>query len=176
MSVPGSSDPALQVDHVPGGDAIVAVGSVGVRGTGTTGIVGASNSPNGSGVLGEDLTFSSVGRGVEGISHVGWGVYAVSSGQALRVDGRATFNRAGKVSIPFPQKTATVTGVRLSTSSSFPERPSLVLATCQQHVPGVWVVAVVPDPPNDSFTIVLSRPPGTKAKPRSVAVGWFVVN
>src|SRR4029079_14921326 len=47
----------------------------------------------------------------------------------LRVNGRATFDRAGEVSIAFTNKSATVTVPGpLSTSTTFPERPSLALA------------------------------------------------
>jgi hypothetical protein len=176
--LPGTSSTTLQVENTGlSGTAIVAeADGTGIRATGITGVDGASTSPNGSGVLGADLTSSPVGRGVAGFSHNGWGVYAVSGGQALRVDGRATFSRSGEVTITSPDSRATVSGVPLSTSSSFPERPSLILATCQSEVPGVWVAAVVPDPPNSSFEIVLNRAPGSAAKPASVIVAWFVVN
>jgi hypothetical protein len=35
-------------------------------------VIGGSSSSQGVGVLGEDLTISSIGRGVQGISHNGW--------------------------------------------------------------------------------------------------------
>jgi len=50
---------------------------------------------------------------------------------------------------------------------------SLVLATLQNLVKGVYVEAVIPDVGTSSFEIVLS-----KAAPKgdTVNVGWFIVN
>lgn len=117
-------------------------------------------------LLGEDLTFSNVGRGVEGISHNGWGVFAVSDGQALRVDGRATFSRSGIVRISYPNNSAVVpiTG-KISSSTNFPERPSLALATLQTHQPGVHVTSAVLRRRTDTLTIRLNRTPGSLNDP-----------
>jgi hypothetical protein len=106
-----------------GGVAIVAEG-------GSGGMSGASLSTAAPGVYGEDRTLSSLGRGVSGYAENGWGVTATSpNGQALRVSGRATFDRSGRVTISFPNKTATVSVPgRWDTSTGFPNRPSLALA------------------------------------------------
>jgi hypothetical protein len=47
-------------------------GGAGIRAEGGHGVIGGSSSSQGVGVLGEDLTISSIGRGVQGISHNGW--------------------------------------------------------------------------------------------------------
>lgn len=174
-----TSEAGLRVVVSGSGRAAVSGSSpaLGLAGEGITGVVGSSNSANGSGVLGEDLTFSNVGRGVQGISHDGWGVFAVSDGQALRVDGRATFSRSGIVNISHPRKTATVNVPGdLSTSSNFPERPSLALAVVQNNLPGVYVRSAVLNPLIGSLTIYLNKAPGTVSNPKTAAVGWFLVN
>jgi len=129
------------------------------------------------GVYGEDSTFDSVGRGVEGISHNGWGVYAVSGGQAPRVDGLATFDRSGKVTISYPNKAATVSVPgAISTSTTFPERPSLALGMLQTDLVGVYVRATTLNVSAGTLTILLNKAPGSATNPKSVIVGWFVVN
>jgi hypothetical protein len=58
----------------------------------------------------------------------------------------------------------TVTGVALTTAS-------LVLATLQQNLSGVYVRSAVPNVADSSFTINLSKAPSATAN-----VAWFVVN
>ena len=48
---------------------------------------------------------------------------------------------------------------------------SLVLATLQQNLSGVYVRAAVPNVTGSSFTVYLSKAPTTSTK-----VAWFVVN
>ena len=101
------------------------------------------------------------------------------NGQALRVNGRATFDRAGKVTIAYPNKSASVlVPGPLSTSSTFPERPSLALAVLQTNMPGVFVTAAVLGLTGSgkNLNIYLNAAPGTATAPKSVDVGWFVVN
>jgi hypothetical protein len=57
-----------------------------------------------------------------------------------------------------------VTGVALTAAS-------LVLATLQQNLSGVYVRSAVPNVAGSSFTINLSKAPSASAK-----VAWFVVN
>jgi hypothetical protein len=171
---PGTSDAVLKLvgSGTSGTGVLTEAGGNGLIGKGITGVLGRSTSINGSGVLGEELTESPLGRGVQGISHNGWGVYAVSpGGQALRVDGRATFSRSGLVVVPAGQSQVTVTGIPLSASSSFPERPSLVLALVQQQNTSVFVTAAKPDVAGSRITIELNRRART---PTTVA--WFIVN
>jgi hypothetical protein len=100
-----------------------------------------------------------------------------ANGQALRVDGRATFSRSGRVTISFPNRSATVpVSGPLSGSSSFPERPSLALATVQSNLPGVFVRAAVLNLAAGTLTIHLNKAPGTAEAPKAVVVGWMVVN
>ncbi len=95
---------------------------------------------------------------------------AVGSGAvALQVNGPALFSRSGSVTITFPKKTATVTGVDLTSAS-------LVLATVQNNVK-VFVRAAVPTPGTPgSFKIHLNKAPGTSGAPLTATVAWFVVN
>jgi len=83
-----------------------------------------------------------------------------------------TFSRSGVVGIMFPGSSATVTGIQLTDRS-------MVLATIQNYVPGVFVVAAVPVLTGPgafhSFTIHLNRAPGTMSAPKSVQVAWFVI-
>jgi hypothetical protein len=59
---------------------------------------------------------------------------------------------------------ATATGVRLT-------RAGMVLATVQEHMPGVFIEAAVPDFDKRSITVHLS-----KAAAQNTKVAWFVVN
>jgi hypothetical protein len=157
----------------------VHTGGIGVRGEGNHGVVGTSYDTTGAGVVGEDATGSSFGRGVIGGSTNGWGVSAISAnGQALRVTGRATFDRSGQVTIAYPNKSATVlVPGDLSTSSSFPDRPSLALAMLQTNLYGVYVTAaVLGQTGGGNLTIYLNKAPGYRWAPKSVVVGWFIVN
>ncbi|MGH9208629.1 MAG: hypothetical protein ACRD1G_19110 [Acidimicrobiales bacterium] len=77
-----------------------------------------------------------------------------------------SFSNSGTVSITAGQKTATSTGATLTSTS-------LVLATLQNSLRGVYDQAVVPNVSGNSFEIFLSKavPRGMTAK-----VAWFVVN
>jgi hypothetical protein len=141
--------------------------------TGGYGVAGRSSAPAlgakvGAGVLGED---TSNGVGVWGHAVNGTGVYADSpGGYALQVNGKASFSRSGVLTISYPNKSARVTGVAVTSRS-------LVLATVQKYLAGVYVVAAVPvlSGSSNSFTIYLNKAPGSSSKPKSVTVGWFVV-
>ena len=125
--------------------------------TNGNGVHGKTSGVNQSGVWGEDNS----------VSPGGYGVYAHSeNGEALRVDGVASFLRSGLVSIGAGKKSVTVTGVGLTASS-------LVLATLQNSLTKVYVESVVPDVSASSFVLNLSKavPPGHSAN-----VGWFAVN
>jgi hypothetical protein len=99
-------------------------------------------------------------------------VYAVSpNGQALRVDGRATFSRSGLVVVPTGQSKVSVTGIPLSGSSTFPERRSIVFALVQQLGAGCFVTAARADVASSKITFKLNRP-----APIPTSVAWFVVN
>jgi hypothetical protein len=95
-----------------------------------------------------------------------------NGGADFAVDGTSSFSdvvsfaRSGVASIVAGQRSATQTGVSLSSSS-------LVLATIQNDISGLWIEAVVPNVAQSSFTMFLSRhvPQGN-----TVTVGWFIVN
>jgi hypothetical protein len=152
------------------GDATKTGGS-GVYGTGTYAVHGKSTA--GWGVWGEGSD-----RGVYGVSDnegvVGFsnnvGVRAESPNIALRVKGKAEFSRSGTVTISYPNKQATVTGVPVTAKS-------LAFATLQQFLPGRYVLAAVPNlgGSNNSFTIYLNKAPGSSSNPQSVVVGWQII-
>ena len=85
-------------------------------------------------------------------------------GLGLQVNGAAVFSKSGLLTIAAGSSSGTVTGIVLSAAS-------LVLATVQQDLPGVWVRSAVPDAAGDSLTINL-----TTTVPVATSVGWFVVN
>ena len=52
-----------------------------------------------------------------------------------------------------------------------------MFATEQKFLAGVYVVAAVPNlsGSSNSFTIHLNKAPGTVTTPKSVTVGWYVI-
>ena len=150
----------------------------------TNGVHGITDTASGVGVIGENTGggtavggISSTGDGVGGTSSSGNGVHGVSSsggtgvlaenfggGNALRVAGSAVFSRSGVLTVAAGSSKGTVTGVALTAAS-------LVLATLQQNLSGVYVRSAVPNVAGSSFTINLSKAPSASAK-----VAWFVVN
>lgn len=151
---------------------------VGVGGTGGgsgSGVAGEGGASNGIGVFGLGR---GVGDGVQGESSLGNGVHGISlaaggvgvlaensaGGTALKATGPTTFSRSGVLIVAAGSSTVTKTGVPLTAAS-------LVLATLQQNVAGVWVRAAVPNVSGSSFTVYLSKAVSTRTK-----VGWFVVN
>jgi hypothetical protein len=147
-------------DHISGagvvGDNIAAFG---------TGVLG--NSPaSGIGVLGTSSEADGTGVAGEATSATAVGVLADNSagGTALEVIGKASFTRSGVLTVAAGKSSATKSGVALTAAS-------LVLATVQQNVAGVWVASAVPNVAGSSFTVHLS-----KAVAASTKVAWFVVN
>jgi hypothetical protein len=149
----------------------MAFNGTGVYGDGIYAVHGHSDT--GWGVWGEGSD-----RGVYGISDnegvVGFsnnvGIRAESPNIALRVKGKAEFSRSGTVSISYPNKQATVTGVPVTAKS-------LAFATLQQFLAGRYVLAAVPNlgGSSNSFTIYLNKPPGSSSTPKSVVVAWQVI-
>jgi hypothetical protein len=119
-----------------------------------------------SGVHGSGL------NGVEGYTEAPGGVVATNTfGEtALRVNGKARFTTSGTTLISHPQSSAVVGSDVLGLALG---SESLVLATMQNNLSGVYVRAAVPDTSTNSFTIFLNQavPPGSAAK-----VAWFIVN
>jgi hypothetical protein len=144
------------------GAGVIGIGtSVGVSGQGDAGT-------NAYGVQGVAYNSGTGVLGVAGSPAIGEGVGVTaqhtSGGTALQVIGTAVFNRSGALTIKAGNSAATQTGVALTAAS-------LVLATLQNNLPGVYVQSAVPDVSEGSFTIHLS-----KAAPASATVAWFIVN
>jgi hypothetical protein len=139
---------------VVGSGAGSGCGVVGVGGAeGGDGVTGFSSS-TGGGVVGRATSAAAVGvRAEEG-----------PGGTALKATGRTVFSNSGIVTVAAGSAKVTKTGVSLVAGS-------LVLATLQQDVPGVWVRSAVPNVAGHSFTVHLS-----KASPVRVKIAWFVVN
>jgi hypothetical protein len=128
------------------------------------GVQGFSVGGSGSGVLGS----ASGGSGLHGKANAARGVGVLAEntagGTALKASGRAVFSTSGILTVAAGSSKATRKGVALTGAS-------LVLATLQQDVPGIWVRAAVPNVQGRSFTVHLS-----KAVPAKTKVAWFVVN
>jgi hypothetical protein len=145
-------------DVLPGASGKTGVFGYATQDAGSYGVVGIGGP--GHGVYGEAGT----GRGVHGWSNTGVGVHAEAlSGTALRVTGKATFSRSGKLGISAGHSTVAKTGVPLSSSS-------LVLAVLQTNRPGIYVRAVVPNVAGSSFTVYLNA-----AVPAFTYIAWFVI-
>jgi hypothetical protein len=106
---------------------------------------------------------SASGVGVAGASTSGTGVKASStSGTALSVVGKAKFSRSGSASVGQGGKSKTVTVPGMKSTS-------LVLATLQTSVTGVYIAAAVPA--SGKFTVHLN-----KNTPAAAKFAWFVLN
>jgi len=139
-----------------------------------------NNTSNGRGALeaqtngfGQGVLATAVsGAGVEGVSSSGPGLWGISfSGLALKAQGSASFTsttsfaRSGGLTIGAGATKVTQSGISLGSSS-------LVLATIQGNVAGVWVQGVTHvTGSSGSFTIHLNKP-----TPVTLTVGWFIVN
>ncbi len=139
-------------------------------GTGVLGWAGSGSHPAGvarTGVLGYGAVDSS-SVGVRGESPSGTGVKAVSaSGNALRVSGRARFNRSGRVSVPKSRNYATVT-VPGGISSN-----TIVIATLQLYRSGVAVSGVrLNYPSSGKARIYLTK---VASKTSSTPVAWIAM-
>jgi hypothetical protein len=148
-------------ENVAGGTAVIGIG-------GDFGVIGSSNVGRGvEGVSGGDAAVhganSGAGNGVHGDAPAGTGVLATGA-TALKVHGPAVFSRSGTLTIRAGRSSAVKTGVALTSAS-------LVLATLQQDLAGVWIRSAVPDVAASSFTVHLS-----KAVPAPTKVAWFIVN
>jgi len=155
------------------GTGVLGEGTIGVSATGSvTGVRGVSNGA-GDGVDGvaSNSCCSAVygqntgtGNGVAGKSDNGTGVLASSTGGiALKVDGKAQFSRSGKAVVVSGQSSIVVSNVSLTSKS-------IVLATPQKNVAGVFVQGAVPSVSAHTVTISLNNTVGA-----SYPIGWMVV-
>lgn len=153
------------------GQSDAGAGVVGFAGTVTpsptpyTGVYGRSDAGGAAarGIAG----FSDAGIGLLGQTNTGTGLRAYSGPSptsiALRVTGRAVFDRSGRL---------TIAAGSSSVTARIPLRPeSMVLAVLQTNRPGVYVQAAVPNPGAGSFTIYLN-----KAVTASTVVAWQVLS
>lgn len=95
----------------------------------------------------------------------GVGLHAeAAGGAAIVAEGLTEFSRSGRASFSAGQASRTLKPGRITART-------LVVATVQGAVPGVWVLGVTVSVPKQQVTVRLNKP-----APRSLVVGWFVVN
>lgn len=149
----------------------------GVAGLGDTyGVTGTAGGPQGvAGVMGEGSPIGVLGNGgngtatgVRGESGLGVGVCAVSpQGLALKVEGRAKFQRSGLATIAKGRSYVDVTvpgGVRSNT---------MVVATLQSNRPGVFVSSASPLVSAGKVRIRLSR---VASRTSITKVAWLALD
>ena len=153
------------------------VGGTGLFGTGSTGVYG-EGTENGVqaqggtfGVFAEGTDYGTYSKGPsygvfgQASTNTGVGVAAVAtgSGRGLSVIGKAEFSRSGRAVVQSGQSSVTVSNVSLSAKS-------LVLATAQKSVAGIYVQAAVPNVNAKTITIYLNGSVGA-----NYPVAWFIV-
>jgi hypothetical protein len=108
------------------------------------------------------------GIAVNAVTVNGTALRAVAQGgYALDVSGRAVFARSGKVTIGAGKSSKSVTRTG---SIGYIGPDTIILATIQGYVAGVWVAGVVRNG-DQKFTIRLNKP-----APSAIVIGWFLVN
>ncbi len=141
---------------------------------GQNGVYGHAANTSGSGVYGQNdgTGFGVAGRasggtGTLGDSANGTGVWASSqNATALKVSGKAQFSRSGVATVA-----GTAAAPKKSVKVSLPiTAKSMMTATLQKYVPGVSVVAAVPNVAGGYFTIYLNKSVTTSAGP----IAWIV--
>lgn len=142
-------------------------GGVGVAGNGGASTAAGSWAlapGTGPGVLG----MACADNGMHGTATAAGGVGVLAEntagGTALNATVPAVFSRSGILTVAAGKSAVTKTGVALTAAS-------LVRATLQQDVAGVWVRSAVPDVAGSSFTVHLSQ--AVAASPK---VAWFMMN
>jgi hypothetical protein len=158
------------------GDPFVEGYSTGIHGSTTNGRgVHGSTSGGGYGVFGEAVAGAGVvGRSGTGPSDLGVGVVAEAgpNGTALYVSGRASFTRSGRTMIPAGRS---YVDIRPQLGLAPIEQTGVVgiLATLQQHRPGVYVAAVRGNYPSPGTArIYLNKVASSTLK---TPVTWFVL-
>jgi hypothetical protein len=142
---------------------------------GQNGVYGHASNTAGSGVYGQNdgAGYGVAGRaaggvGILGDSANGTGVWANSqNATALKVSGKAQFSRSGVATVA-GTAAAPKNSVRVSQPLT---AKSMMTATLQKYVPGVYVVAAVPNVAGGYFTIYLNKPVSTSVGP----IAWMVV-
>lgn len=112
--------------------------------------------------------------GVAGDSTTGTGMQASSpSGTALNVDGKMVLSRSGVATVAgtaaSPKNSVQVRLPKISSTNRITAN-SMMTALLQEHVPGVYVVAAVPNVPGNYFTIYLNKAVTSSVGP----IAWMV--
>jgi hypothetical protein len=133
---------------------------------GAQGLAGSTNGHHSQiAVLADTTRGVGEGTSVKAVTKNGIGVYAqCTGGAAIVADGMTIFSRSGKATFAAGQTTQTLGAGRVTTDT-------LVVATIQGDVAGTWVRGVTVNVAKQQFTIRLNR-----AAPKTLKVGWFVVN
>ncbi len=159
------------------GDPDVAGYSTGIQGITTNGrgVHGAATVAGGLGVVGEAVAGAGVvGRSGAGPNDVGIGVVAQAGarGTALYVNGRVSFTRSGRASIPAGRSHVDIRP-RLGLAPLEQREVLGILATLQRYRPGVYVAAVRSNYPTPGKArIYLNRVASTT---HDTPVTWFVL-
>jgi hypothetical protein len=110
---------------------------------------------------------SDYGTAVQALTYNGTAVQAstaVPQGYALRVQGAVAFSRSGRATVRAGTDRVTVSGVDVRPGTS-------ILATLQQHRPGISVAAAMPDPAANTVLLVL-----TKRVANDTVVAWLALD
>jgi hypothetical protein len=141
---------------------------------GQNGVYGHANNAGGSGVYGQNdgAGYGVAGRATGGIGALGdsangIGVWANSqNATALEVSGKAQFSRSGVATVA-GTPAAPKNSVRVSLAIT---AKSMMTATLQKYVAGVYVVAAVPNVSGGYLTIYLNKTVTTSVGP----IAWMV--
>jgi hypothetical protein len=112
-------------------------------------------------------TVSDYGTGVQAVTYNGTAMQAstaVPQGYALRVQGAVSLSRSGRATVRAGTDRVTVSLVDVRAGTS-------ILATLQQHRPGISVAAAVPNPTTNTVLLVL-----TKRVTSDTVVAWFALD
>jgi hypothetical protein len=147
---------------------------IGLRGSGQdAGVFGTATAigVSGMGKVGvRGLSPEQAGTGVEGTASSGTGMHALSTaGTALKVDGKARFNRSGRASVARNRAYVDVDLTALGGISG----SSLCFANLAYPRSGVWIRAVRPNyPATGKMRIYLNKVASTSA---STQLSWLVL-
>ncbi len=175
-----ASSGAATINAQTNGTGNAIYGTVGNPASSAPSIVGTHNGTGASvagyaagtgiGVSGTVANAASGAAAVQGVT-IGTGpaVQAIGT-RALDVQGVATFDRSGVVSIGYPNKSATVVvpGAVLTATS-------VVIATMQTGLTGVYISSATPVAGTNDVVITMSKKPGTATLPKTVSVAWLVI-
>ena len=161
----GSASDSDVLPPAPGGAGVVGQSDTGSAVVGFAGTTSPPAIPAYTGVYGRGDAGGTAGLGVVGYSAAGTVVFGQSStGIAIRARGKVAFDRSGKLTIQAGRSYVTKTAIPLTTAS-------MIFATLQQNVAGVYVQAAVANPAASSFTIYLN-----KVVAANTVVAWFVLS